>query len=68
MNQAGIGAAVHYPIPLHLQGALTYLGHQRGSFPKTESAAGRMISLPIFPGITVDEQERIVSELATALT
>jgi dTDP-4-amino-4,6-dideoxygalactose transaminase len=67
IHQDGIGAGVHYPVPLHLQGALAELGHQHGDFPNTERAAKRMISLPIFPGITPDEQHRVVASLLDAL-
>lgn len=62
-----IGAGIHYPVPLHLQGALSHLGHREGDFPATEKAAKRMISLPIFPGITSDEQEQVVTKLVNAL-
>ena len=49
---AGIGAGVHYPLPIHLQGALRALGHGRGDFPCAERAAAEVLSLPIFPQIT----------------
>lgn len=57
-----IGCGVHYPVPLHLQPALKYLGYKEGDFPVTERAAKRMISLPIFPEITDKQIELVCSE------
>ena len=45
----GIGAGVHYPLPIHLQGAFSQLGHRRGDFPIAEQAAERLLSLPLHP-------------------
>ncbi len=67
MQTDGIGVGIHYPIPMHLQGALSFLGHHDGSFPRTEAAAREMISLPMFPGITADQQEQVVDALNRAL-
>jgi dTDP-4-amino-4,6-dideoxygalactose transaminase len=67
LHEAGIGAGIHYPVPLHLQGALKHLGHDLGDFPVSENAARRMISLPIFPGITTSEQEWVVDSLLAAV-
>lgn len=60
--QQGIGAAVHYPIPLHLQPALSETGS--GPFPAAESLAGDVLSLPIFPELTEEQRERVVAALA----
>ncbi len=67
LHEAGIGAGVHYPVPLHLQGAFTDLGHGPGSFPVTEAAADAILSLPLYPEITPAQQERVVEELRAAL-
>jgi dTDP-4-amino-4,6-dideoxygalactose transaminase len=67
MHAEGIGAGVHYPIPMHLQGALDFLGHKEGDFPETETSAREMLSLPMFPGITVEQQEMVVEALGRAL-
>jgi len=67
MQGDGIGAGVHYPIPMHLQDALSFLGHQEGDFPATEAAAREMLSLPMFPGITAEQQEFVVDSLHRAL-
>jgi dTDP-4-amino-4,6-dideoxygalactose transaminase len=67
LNEAGIGAGVHYPVPIHLQRAMRDLGHGPGDFPVAETAASEMLSLPMFPHITADQQERVVGELRRAL-
>jgi dTDP-4-amino-4,6-dideoxygalactose transaminase len=64
LNAAGVGAAIHYPIPVHRTGAFASLG---GSFPNAEATAPEILSLPIYPQITPDQQERVVQTLATAL-
>jgi dTDP-4-amino-4,6-dideoxygalactose transaminase len=67
MNAEGIGVTIHYPIPVHLHGAFKHLGHGPGSFPVSEKAASEILSLPIFPGITVEQQQQIVESLRRAL-
>ncbi len=67
MRAEGVGVGVHYPTPIHLQGAFRSLGHRAGDFPHAERAARRVLSLPIFPGITADEQDRVAAALRTAL-
>jgi dTDP-4-amino-4,6-dideoxygalactose transaminase len=62
MKAAGIGAAIHYPIPLHLQPAFAYLGYKRGDMPIAESHANRVMSLPICGRITDEQVERITEE------
>ena len=62
-----IGAGVHYPVPLHLQGAFRGLGHRAGDFPAAEAAAAEVLSLPLFPGITAAQQERVADALRAAL-
>jgi dTDP-4-amino-4,6-dideoxygalactose transaminase len=67
LQAAGIGAGVHYPTPIHLQGAFRYLGHRVGDFPVAEKAAADVLSLPLFPEITVAQQERVVAALRAAI-
>jgi len=67
LGEAGIGAGVHYPVPVHLQPAFRELGYGRGDFPVAERAAGEILTLPLFPQITVAQQERVVEALAKAL-
>jgi dTDP-4-amino-4,6-dideoxygalactose transaminase len=68
MNADGIGAGVHYPHPVHLVPAFARAGQGRGSFPVAEQAAEEILSLPIYPGITPDQQEAVVASLVGALT
>lgn len=63
LAQMGVQTLIHYPTPLHLTRAYEDLGHQRGDFPIAEAAADRILSLPIFPHITVEQQERVASAL-----
>ncbi|MEO0264872.1 MAG: DegT/DnrJ/EryC1/StrS family aminotransferase, partial [candidate division WOR-3 bacterium] len=57
----GISTQVHYPIPLHLQPALSYLGYKEGDFPVAEKAAKEVLSLPIFPEMTDSEIDYVVN-------
>jgi len=63
LHEAGIGAGIHYPIPLHLAGAFETLGHVEGEFPVAEKAASEILSLPIFPGLEPAQQARVVDAL-----
>jgi dTDP-4-amino-4,6-dideoxygalactose transaminase len=67
LHAEGIGAGVHYPVPLHLTPALAELGNVAGSFPVSERAATEILSLPLFPGITPAQQERVANVVRTAL-
>jgi dTDP-4-amino-4,6-dideoxygalactose transaminase len=66
LKDAGIGSGVYYSTPLHLQPALAYLGYRRGSLPVTEQLAEDNFSLPIWAGIDVATQERVVSVVQAA--
>jgi dTDP-4-amino-4,6-dideoxygalactose transaminase len=66
LHEAGIGAAVHYPTPIHLQEPFRRLGYSEGDFPKAEAAAKEILSLPLSPGITTDQQDRVIQELIRA--
>jgi dTDP-4-amino-4,6-dideoxygalactose transaminase len=63
LAEANIGTGIHYPAPLHLQKAYESLGHKRGDFPVTERIAAEIVSLPMFPHITVDQQSRVVEAI-----
>jgi dTDP-4-amino-4,6-dideoxygalactose transaminase len=64
LSEGKIGSAVYYPIPLHLQKCFAELGYQRGSLPVSEQAAEEVLSLPIFPEMTRQEQDRVIAALA----
>ena len=59
----GIGTAIHYPVPIHLQPAARQLGYKRGDFPVTERQADRILSLPIHQFLGTDEIDRVVAAI-----
>ena len=63
LTEAGIGTAMHYRLPLHLQPALAHLGHGPGDFPVTEAWAEQLLSLPMFPELEEGEIERVASTI-----
>jgi dTDP-4-amino-4,6-dideoxygalactose transaminase len=67
LSAAGVGAGIHYPTPVHLTEAFSWLGHARGDFPVAEQAAGEILSLPLFAEITARQQEHVADELWKAL-
>jgi len=67
LHASGIGAGLHYPVPVHLTPAFARLGYRDGAFPVAERNAGELLSLPLFAEITPGQQERVVSVLASAL-
>ena len=67
LGAAGIASASYYVMPLHLQPALAHLGWKRGSLPETERAAEENLALPMWGGIEVEQQERVVDTVRAAL-
>lgn len=67
LTAAGIGSAEYYGPPLHLQPALRYLGYEEGALPETEQAARENFSMPLWPGITAEQQERVVDVVRAAV-
>jgi dTDP-4-amino-4,6-dideoxygalactose transaminase len=71
LTEAGIGAGIHYPIPIHLQNAYASFGWKKGDFPATEEVAEQILSIPMFAGLTSDQQVRImdtISQFAASYT
>ena len=66
LRNDGIGCAVYYPKPLHLQPCFASLGYSIGSLPAAEAAAAEVISLPIAPGIEAAAREQVIERLAAA--
>ncbi|HLW53537.1 MAG TPA: DegT/DnrJ/EryC1/StrS family aminotransferase [Candidatus Angelobacter sp.] len=64
LKTGGIGTGIHYPIPLHLQKAYAHLKYSAGSFPRCEQAAAQILSLPMFPQLTTEQQARVVEEIS----
>jgi UDP-2-acetamido-2-deoxy-ribo-hexuluronate aminotransferase len=67
LKAQGIPTAVHYPVPLHLQPVFADLGLGTGAFPVAEAAGRRVLSLPMHPYLTEDQQARIVQALRAAV-
>jgi dTDP-4-amino-4,6-dideoxygalactose transaminase len=67
LSAAGIGAGIHYPVPLHLQPAYQHLGYTTGRFPIAERLSATCLSLPIYPELTEADIDRVVSALREAL-
>ena len=61
LKERGIGTMVYYPVPLHLQGLYASLGYKEGDLPESEAASREVLSLPMYPEIT-EEQQRMVTE------
>jgi len=57
LTKAGVSTGIHYPYPLHLLKAFDFLGYKQGQFPNAEKAAAEVLSLPMFPELTGDQQE-----------
>jgi dTDP-4-amino-4,6-dideoxygalactose transaminase len=68
LGTAGIGAGIHYPTPVHLTEAYADLCLPSGSFPVAERAAGEILSLPMFPHLTAEQQERVVEALRKSVS
>ena len=64
LNAEGFGVRVYYPLPLHLQPCFEYLGCKEGDFPVSEKLSREVLALPVFPGLTQDEQEQLVAKIA----
>lgn len=63
LKTKGIGTGIHYPIALHQQKAYAQLGHHAGDFPVAEKAAAEIVSLPMFPNLTAEQQQAVVTEV-----
>ncbi len=65
LKKAGIGTGIHYPIPLHLQKSYAHLQYTTGDLPVSEKAAAEIVSLPMFPQLTAEQQSRVAAEILT---
>lgn len=63
LKEKGIGTIIHYPIPPHLAEAYRYLGHQEGFLPITERLANTVLSIPMYNGMTAEEQDYVIDAL-----
>lgn len=63
LKSQGISTGIHYPIPLHLQPAYSYLKYKKGDFPVTEKCSEEILSLPMFAELTKEEIEYVVEKI-----
>jgi dTDP-4-amino-4,6-dideoxygalactose transaminase len=68
LKEAGIGAGIHYPIPIHCQPAYNDLGYTSGTFPVAEAAAARLLSLPVYPEMTDEQVDTVADVLRRMMT
>jgi dTDP-4-amino-4,6-dideoxygalactose transaminase len=64
LTKTSVGTGIHYPVPVHLQNAYRFMGFKQGDFPVAEKVAAQVLSLPMFPGLGLAQQNRVVEEIA----
>ena len=64
LKDAGIGTGIHYPIPLHVQKAYGSLNYRQGDFPVSERVASEILSLPMYPQLTLDQQKYVAEKIS----
>ena len=67
LAEAGIGTGIHYPIPLHLQKAYESMNFKKGDFPVTERVAAEIVSLPMFPQMTLEQVKEVAAKVCEVL-
>jgi len=67
LSKDGIGTMIYYPVPLHLQACFAHLGYHEGQLPASERASREVLSLPIFPELSDDEQQEVIDSIKAAL-
>jgi dTDP-4-amino-4,6-dideoxygalactose transaminase len=67
LKQNGIGCAIYYPMPLHIQKCFEYLGYKKGDFPESEKAANEVLAIPIYPELTDEMKDCVVDAIVSFL-
>ncbi len=68
LSQEGIQTGIHYPLPCHLQPAYQHLGCKKGDFPRAETLSQQVLSLPMYPGLSDAQVERVVAAIAAIVS
>ena len=68
LEQEGIATSIHYPIPIHLQPACARYGYTRGMLPVTEDVVERIVSLPMYPELTIEQIQRVINVVKKSIT
>ena len=63
LDKRGVTSRVYYPVPMHLQECFRSLGYASGDFPEAERASAEVLALPMFPGLTTDEQDHVCASI-----
>jgi dTDP-4-amino-4,6-dideoxygalactose transaminase len=63
LSEVGIGTGSHYPVPIHLQPVFAHLGYRRGDFPNAERYAAEQLSLPLYPGLSAEDVDRVAEAI-----
>jgi dTDP-4-amino-4,6-dideoxygalactose transaminase len=68
LQEQGIGSMIYYPIPLHQQPVYQYLGYQANQFPIVERVCQEVLSLPLFPELSPEQQDQVITAIKEGLT
>jgi dTDP-4-amino-4,6-dideoxygalactose transaminase len=63
LQESGVGTEVYYPVPMHLQPCFEYLQKKKGEFPKAEAAAESTLAIPVYPGLTHEQQGYVAEKI-----
>ena len=63
LEDRGVGTAVYYPVPLHLQECFSGLGYKPGDFPEAEKASAEALSIPIYPELTLEQKDYVIQQI-----
>ena len=68
LREKGVGTEVYYPVPMHLQECFVHFGYKKGDFPASEAAANETLALPVYPEVSEEQVEYVVTSLSQFLS